>query len=134
MFSFGHFSKLYFERRWFGTESHHIESRNALHFRVEPRLLPARSTPCMFEAFVFGNSSFALTLLALFGKIEIREIIYRGNFTRQEDHWQKNPLVLGNFNLFPTSGRPLSSSTDIHCIVFPFHTISIFFYLWPNQT
>ena len=61
----------------------------------------------------FRNSSFALTLLALFGKIEIKGIIYWGNFTRQEDQWQKSPLVLGNFYSFSTSGRPLSSSTEL---------------------
>ena len=58
----------------------------------------------MSEAFVFRNSLFALTLLALFGKVEITGIIYQGNFTRQEDPWQKNPLVLGNFYSFSTSG------------------------------
>ena len=50
----------------------------------------------LFEALIFRNSLFALTLLALFGKIKIRGIIYQGNFTHQEDQWQKNPLVLGN--------------------------------------
>ena len=36
--------------------------------------------------------------------MKVREIIYRGNFTRQEDQWQKT-------HSFSTSGRPLSSST-----------------------
>ena len=53
----------------------------------------------------------ALTVLALLGKIEIKAIIWWGNFTCQEDQWQKSPLVLGNFHSFSTSGRPLSSST-----------------------
>ena len=63
----------------------------------------------VFEAFVFRNSSFALTLFALFGKIEIKQTIYLGNFTHQDDQWQKSPLVLGNFYLFSTSGRALPS-------------------------
>ena len=75
----------------------------------------------LFEAFVFGNSSFALTLLALFAKIEIKGIIYWGNFTRQEDQGQKSPLVLGNFYSFSTSGRPLSSSTDLVTALSRFH-------------
>ena len=36
----------------------------------------------LFEAFVFENSSFALTL---FGKIQMKAIIYQGNVTRHED-------------------------------------------------
>ena len=72
----------------------------------------------VFEAFVFGNSLFASTLLAIFGKIEIKGIIYRGNFTLQEDQWQKNPLVLGNSYSFSTSGRPLSSSTEEDYLIY----------------
>ena len=56
------------------TESRHIESHNAFHFRVEPDYyLPGERLAFLvdvFEAFVFVNSSFALTLLALFGKIK----------------------------------------------------------------
>ena len=75
LFLFGHFGKLYFERKY---RCHQGLEKNTLYFLLD-----------VFEAFVFGNSSFALTLLALFGKIEIKGIIYRGNFTRQEDQWQK---------------------------------------------
>ena len=69
----------------------------------------------VFEVFVFGNSSFALTLLTLFGKIEIKVIIllFVGvTLLVKRTSGKKTPLVLGNFYSFLTSGRPLSLSTD----------------------
>ena len=77
----------------------YIESHDAFHFRVEPRLLPTRRLYGIFEAFVFENTSFASTLLALFGKIQIEAIIYRGNVTHQEDQWQKKTTSFGQFIL-----------------------------------
>jgi len=52
----------------------------------------------VLEAFAFRNSSFALTLIALFGKIQVKAIIY--NFTRQEDYWQKNYSFWAIFTRF----------------------------------
>ena len=154
LFSFGHFSKLYFEVKYRCHQGFSLWKRPSFFTPGLSPLLPVRTTQArskegqpfsqaikvwkhgkpsywipqcmsfqsrtqtitcqknalcflldMFEVFVFGNSLFTLTLLVLFGKIEIKGIIYWDNFTRQEDQWQKRPLVMGNFYSFSTSGQ-----------------------------
>ena len=61
-----------------------------------------------FCLFVF--ETFVSRLLALFGTIMTSE---SGNPTPPGDKWERKLLVFGIFYSFLTSGRPLSSSTDI---------------------
>ena len=61
-----------------------------------------------FCLFVF--ETFVSRLLALFGTIITSE---SGNPTPPGDKWERKLLVFGIFYSFLTSGRPLSSSTDL---------------------
>ena len=61
-----------------------------------------------FCLFVF--ETFVSRLLALFGTIITSE---SGNPTPPGDKWERKLLVFGIFYSFLTSGRPLSSSTEL---------------------
>ena len=73
LFSFGYFDKLFFERKyscdqdrssWTNTKNRHIASHDAFHFRVGPRLLPAKRTPRIFcSSFLKRSFSEILRLL-----------------------------------------------------------------------
>jgi len=66
----------------------------------------------VFEAFIFGNSLFAWTLLAVFGKIQ-KQLFIGEILLIKRTSGKKETLVLGNFYLFWTSEQPLSSNTEI---------------------
>ena len=110
LFLFWQLNKLYFERKY--TCHQVLETRKAtilnptiqFHSRVQPRLLPARRLPCIFlvdvfEAFIFGNSLLALTLLALFGKLQ-KQLFIGVTLLVKRTSLKKTHTFWANFTLF----------------------------------
>ena len=82
------------------TESHHIESHNTISFqsRTKARRLPFFLLD-VFEAFSFGNSLFALTLLALFGKLQ-KQLFIGVTLLVKRTSLKKTHTFWANFTLF----------------------------------